>query len=340
MASVPRCPAGACRCWSCATPPSASSSGSTWPAARRGCWARTLDEEVVHAVDHVDLAVMPREVVGLVGESGCGKSTLGRLAVGLHTLSSGSRLWKGVDLGAQPAAGARSAAGDPDDLPGSVRVAQPPDAGHRHRRRGAGRAWADRGAEQADYVADLLTRVGLDASLVRRFPHQFSGGQRARIGIARALAVKPRVPGLRRGRRGARRLDPGAGAEPVHPAARRARPHLPVHQPRPRRGAAPVGPGGDHVPRAGGRVGAVGGAVRARPTIPIRRRCSPRRRRSRSARRPSSRSRARSRRRCTRPRAAISIRAARMRIRCPASAAAPRRRRCRRWRRGTIPPAT
>jgi peptide/nickel transport system ATP-binding protein len=48
------------------------------------------------------------------------------------------------------------------------------------------------GARDArDYVADVLRRVGLDPSLMRRFPHQFSGGQRARIGIARALAVKP-----------------------------------------------------------------------------------------------------------------------------------------------------
>lgn len=46
--------------------------------------------------------------------------------------------------------------------------------------------------EKADYVVDLLQKVGLDAAMLQRFPHQFSGGQRARIGIARALAVRPK----------------------------------------------------------------------------------------------------------------------------------------------------
>ena len=150
-----------------------------------------LEEEVVHAVDRVNLAVMPREVVGLVGESGCGKSTLGRLAVGLHTLTAGARLWKGTDLARAPQAARQARLA-------IQMIFQDPYASLNPRMRVidiVGEAPVAHGligrAEQADYVADLLARVGLDPSVVRRFPHQFSGGQRARIGIARALAVKP-----------------------------------------------------------------------------------------------------------------------------------------------------
>src|SRR5438105_12248338 len=57
-----------------------------------------VKEQIVHAVDNVDLRVAEGEVVGLVGESGCGKSTLGRLAVGLLAPTHGQRCWRGASL--------------------------------------------------------------------------------------------------------------------------------------------------------------------------------------------------------------------------------------------------
>ena len=151
-----------------------------------------MREEVVHAVDRVDLAIANGEVVGLVGESGCGKSTLGRLAVGLLPLSAGERRWNGA-----PIDGLAPAAARVQQLRMQM-IFQDPYASLNPRMRVVdivGEAPVAHGMisrrQQVEYVGLQLNRVGLDPTLMRRFPHQFSGGQRARIGIARALAVKP-----------------------------------------------------------------------------------------------------------------------------------------------------
>jgi peptide/nickel transport system ATP-binding protein len=149
--------------------------------------ARALGADVaghtVHAVDRVSFEVRKGEVVGLVGESGCGKSTLGRLACGLMEPSEGSVRYEG---------------GAPEGTRRPQMIFQDPFASLNPRMRVediVGEAPVVHGlvpkSAIRDYVAGLLGQVGLDASYRRRYPHQFSGGQRARIGIARALAVKP-----------------------------------------------------------------------------------------------------------------------------------------------------
>lgn len=160
--------------------------------------------QTVHAVDRVSLTIGRGEIVGLVGESGCGKSTLGRLALGSYPPSSGQRYWFGDDdasaTGETPAI---------DELPAARRraiqlkmqmVFQDPYAALNPRLR-VGQAISEAplvhgiiAAHERDaWLAQLLQKVGLDPSFAERYPHQFSGGQRARIGIARALAVAPEL---------------------------------------------------------------------------------------------------------------------------------------------------
>ena len=149
-------------------------------------------EEVVHAVDGVDLRIRKGEVVGLVGESGCGKSTLGRIVAGILPQSEGQVLWNGRDVATLPGDAARVA-----KLRRQM-LFQDPYASLNPRMRVAdivGEAplvhgMVKRGAFD-DYVDEQMRRAGLDPTFKRRYPHQFSGGQRQRIGIARALAVQP-----------------------------------------------------------------------------------------------------------------------------------------------------
>jgi peptide/nickel transport system ATP-binding protein len=142
-----------------------------------------VSEHTVHAVDRVSFSVARGEVVGLVGESGCGKSTVGRLACGLLEPTEGSVRYDG-----EPPAGTRR----------PQMIFQDPFASLNPRMRVEeiiGEAPVVHGfvskPEIREYVTGMLQQVGLDPSYRRRYPHQFSGGQRARIGIARALAVKP-----------------------------------------------------------------------------------------------------------------------------------------------------
>ncbi len=149
-------------------------------------------EITVHAVDNVDLDVARGEVVGLVGESGCGKSTLGRVVAGIHAASEGAMLWKGQEVASLSAADRKR------QTLAVQMIFQDPMSSLNPRLRVddiVGEAPVVHGltirASRDAYVDEMLTQVGLDPTYKRRYPHQFSGGQRARIGIARALAVKP-----------------------------------------------------------------------------------------------------------------------------------------------------
>ena len=157
-----------------------------------GALGMNMREQAVQAGDRVSLFVGEGEVLGRAGESGCGKSTIGRIVAGILMQSEGSILFRGDDVAALPHDAAKSAA-----LKVQM-IFQDPFASLNPRMRVRdiiGEApWVHglvKKDEIDDWVDDMMLRVGLDPSFKRRFPHQFSGGQRQRLVIARALAVRP-----------------------------------------------------------------------------------------------------------------------------------------------------
>ncbi|MCD9110111.1 dipeptide ABC transporter ATP-binding protein [Bradyrhizobium japonicum] len=156
-----------------------------------------VEPDVFRAVDGISLSIGHGESVGLVGESGCGKSTTSMMVMRLLDQTSGLIRFDGEDIGAiAPASFAR--------LPQRSRIQMvfqdPTDS--LNPRFTAARAIADPIMQLGDIrgrdalrarCEELATMVGLPHNLLDRFPHQLSGGQKARVGIARAIALHPKL---------------------------------------------------------------------------------------------------------------------------------------------------
>ncbi|MGW4296165.1 dipeptide ABC transporter ATP-binding protein, partial [Micromonospora chersina] len=163
-----------------------------YAAHGRGLLRRTAGQ--VSAVAGVSFDVGPGETFGLVGESGCGKSTVGRLAVGLEQPTAGQILLDGTDIAGLAGRERRRmhrqvqlmfqdsyAAMNPRMRVDAI-LAEPLEI-----QKVGGTA------ERRARIATLLDQVGLSRRVLERYPHEFSGGQLQRIGLARSLALQPRL---------------------------------------------------------------------------------------------------------------------------------------------------
>lgn len=159
---------------------------STWP------WQKPHS---VRAVDDVDFNLAQGETLGIVGESGCGKSTLARALAGLQPVTSGGisyqgqniarldeKAWRPIRRDIQMVFQDPLASLDPRMSIGAS-IAEPLEALYPELSR----------SERESRVREMLEKVGLSAALYNRYPHEFSGGQCQRVGIARALIVRPKI---------------------------------------------------------------------------------------------------------------------------------------------------
>jgi len=157
----------------------------------RGLLRRTMG--TVRAVDGISFQVQEGETLGLVGESGSGKSTTGRALLRLVDPTAGTSVFQGMNLTSLGAREMRLARRY------MQMIFQDPHASL-NPRRSVGQALREpleihgigTAGDRAHRVEELLELVGLGAGAIHRYPHEFSGGQLQRIGIARALATSPR----------------------------------------------------------------------------------------------------------------------------------------------------
>lgn len=158
-------------------------------------WIPGQKPQILKAVDKVSIKVTKGETIGLVGESGCGKSTIARLIVKIHTPTDGEVWFEGNNI-----TNLNSAEMMPYRRRMQMIFQDPYASLNSHMKVGEiigepllFHKIVKNKKEAEERIKELLALVGLDSKAINRHPHEFSGGQQQRIGIARALAVNPHL---------------------------------------------------------------------------------------------------------------------------------------------------